>query len=381
MRPAARTRRQRRQLTSFLLAIFVPAVLMAVYLYGFAADQYVTELRFSVRHQAPLRFGVAAGSPSEMPTGAAAALTVINESEMVVQYLKSRQIVEDIIAAGVDLDAIYAAPDWDFIAHLRPAASIEARQRYWRWVVDPFFDLSNGIISVEVRAFRPADSQLVAAKVLALAEKLMNDISSRAHANSLAYVAAQVDEADAKLKGAQRAIAAYRNQHAVLFPEMQATAATSVAGTVQQALIDARTAYSTQLAQGVSKDTSQMSMLRNRIAAMDAELQTLEGRLAKPGSNVTPNTSLASVLSEYSALQVSEQIAAKVYEHALTSLMDARNEASQQSVYLATFVRPVLPEDSLYPLRWRVMLTTVLVCLVAWCLLQLIYHGIRDQIN
>ena len=120
----------------------------------------------------------------EASTGMAAAMAVITNSQMVVQYLKSTQIIEDMIAAGVDLDAIYTGSDRDLWAHLRRNASLEERQRYWKSMVDPFFDLSNGIVSVEVRAFHPADAQLVARTALALCEKLMNDISVRTHADS-----------------------------------------------------------------------------------------------------------------------------------------------------------------------------------------------------
>lgn len=368
------------RLIPLCLTIMLPAALMAVYQYGFAADQYVTEFRFSVRHQAPLKMDVTAGSlAAEIPTGAAAALAVINESEMVVQYLKSTQIIDDITAAGVDLEAVYSGSRPDLWTRLSPGASLEERQRYWRRVVDPFFDLTNGIVSVEVRAFRPADAKLVAATTLALCEKLMNGLNDRARADTLAFAAKQVDEAERTMKAAQAASATYRNQHAVLFPEQQATGDTMVEGTVRQSLIDAKATYHTRIAQGVSKDAMQMGMLQNRIAALDFELQELHGRLAKAGPGVGP--SLASVLSEYSALQVAEQTAARIYERSLTLLLDSRNEASQPSVYLATFVRPGQPEDSLYPVRWRLVLETALISFVAWCLLQLIYHGVRDHIH
>jgi capsular polysaccharide transport system permease protein len=70
-----------------------------------------------------------------------------------------------------------------------------------------------------------------------------------------------------------------------------------------------------------------------------------------------------------------------VYERALYALQDAKNAAAQQSVYLDAFVRPALPQESVYPVRWRVVLETALSAFAAWCLLQLLYHGIRDHID
>ena len=223
-------------------------------------------------------------------------------------------------------------------------ASAEQQQLYWQRMVDPFFDQTTGIISVQVRAFSPADAQLVATKATAAAEQLMNDMSDRAHADMVAYNrTCEADAGDAaRLKAAQLAMSTYRNQNDVLFPEMQATGDSLLEGHVEQDLIDAKAAYSVQLALGVSKDVTHMHILQDRIVALQSELPGVHGRMAKSGTEATSDASLASVLSGYGVLQVEEEIAAKVYERALIALQDAKNEANQQSVYLAEFVRPVL---------------------------------------
>ena len=378
-----RKRRRTMRLLSMILAVGLPCAAMATYLYRYADDQYVTEFRFSVRHQAPLRTdpGAAEGLTPAFAAGPASAMTVMTDSQIVMQYLKSHQIIDDIVASGVDLDAIYARQDQDFIAHLKPGATVEDRLRYWRRMVDPFFDMTTGVVSVDVRAFRPQDARLVADTALALAEKLVNDMSERAHADLLDYATREVADSAAKLQAIQTSIAAYRNQHAVLFPEMQASSTNTVGNVLEQNLLEAKTAYTTQLAQGASRDSPQMSILHNRIMAMEAELNGVHNRLAQPVPTQPRDASLATVMSGYNVLQLEEQIAAKVYERALISQQDARNEASQQSVYLAAFVRPGLPQESMYPIRWRIMLETALVSFVAWCLLQLIYHAVRDHLD
>jgi capsular polysaccharide transport system permease protein len=377
-----RGRRRRWRLVSLLLAVVLPTALAGVYLYCYADDQYVTEFRFSVRHEAPLRMDPAANpSPIAALGGGVSPLMTMTDSQIVIQYLKSRQVIDDIIASGVDLDAIYARADPDFLAHSRPHGPVEERLRYWRTMVDPFYDMTTGIVSVSVRAFTPADTQLVAATALRLGETLVNDMSDRAHGDMLAYAHQEVADSETKLKAAQDTIALFRNRHAVLFPEMQATADTSVEGKIWENLIEAKTAFSAQLGVGVSADSIQMRMLGNRIGAMETALREVHGRLAQTSPRGQPDPSLASVLSEYDVLHLDQEIAAKVYERALMALQDARNAASQQGVYLAAFVRPGLPQESTYPIRWRVMLETALLSFVAWCLMQLLYHGIRDHID
>ena len=377
-----RSRRRWGRLASLILGIAVPTVLMGAYLYGFADDQFVTEFRFSVRHQTPMHMESGQSSALASPLGGRepGAIEVINDSQIVTQYLKSRQVIDDMMAEGVDLDAIYAGKDRDFIAHLAPGAPIEERVRYWRRMVDPFFDMTTGVVTVEVRAFKPEDARLVAVKALALSERLINRISERAHNDMLEYAKSEVAGAEKRLKLARAALSDYRNRHAVLFPDMQAVSANSVESQVRQNLIEARTAYQAQLGQGVSPDAPRMKLLAGRIAAMQAEIQGVRGNLAEEGKPAGEE-SLASILSGYGVLQVEEEITAKVYERARIALQDARYAASEQAIYLAAFIQPGLPQDSTWPLRWRVMLETVMISFAGWCLLQLLYHGIRDHID
>jgi capsular polysaccharide transport system permease protein len=367
--------RRRRRLASLLVVVALPVALAVAYLYGIAADQYVTEFRFSVRHEQPLRADPAQG-PAAALAGPGSVLTAMTDSQIVIQYLKSRQIVGDLTAAGIDLDAIYARDNGDFLAALTPGDSAERRLRYWRRMVDPFFDMTTGIVSVEVRAFSPADAQRVATAALALSEKLVNGLTARAHADVVAYASAEVRASEDRLKAAQAAMAAYRDRHAVLFPEMQATADTSVEGQVQASLVEAKAAYATRISQGVAQDALPMRILAGRIAALEGERHGVHAQMAGAAG-----ATLASVLSAYDGLKLDESIAAKVYERALISLQDAHNAAAQQSVYLAAFVRPALPEDSLYPVRWRALLEVALLSFAAWCLGQLLYHGIRDHLD
>ena len=193
--PLPRLRRRRRigRLLSLLLAVALPTALMGTYLYRYADNQYISEFRFSVRRQAPLRVDPSAGSSMAAGLSPSLNLAMINDSEIVVQYLKSRQVIDDITAAGIDLDRIYAQQDNDLLAHLSPGATAEERLRYWHRIVDPFFDLTNGIVSVQVRAFRPEDARIVADKALQLAETLVNHMSSRAQADQLAYARSEAD--------------------------------------------------------------------------------------------------------------------------------------------------------------------------------------------
>jgi capsular polysaccharide transport system permease protein len=89
-------------------------------------------------------------------TGGSSMLAAAIDSEIVVEYLKSQQLLNDL-HGGIDFAAVYAAPQADWLSRLDPGAPAELRLRYWRRMIDPYFDLSSGLISVRVRSFSPAN--------------------------------------------------------------------------------------------------------------------------------------------------------------------------------------------------------------------------------
>ena len=206
-------------------------------------------------------------------------------------------------------------------------------------------------------------------------------MSGRAHDDVLAYATREVCDSAAKLKTAEDTHRGLSQPPCRAVSGNAGDADTTVEGKVWENLIEAKTNFNAQLAAGVSGDTMQMRMLGNRISAMQTALRDVHGRMAQNGPGGQPDASLASVLSEYDALHLDEGIDAKVYERALMALAGCQERRQPAGCYLDAFVRPGLPEQSMYPIRWRIILETALLSLVAWCLLQLLYHGIRDHID
>jgi len=132
--PIARTRRRRRLgWLSFVIVVLVPAVIAAAYYFFIAADQYVAEFRFALRsaepeHRDPSLFLQETMAPS--PIGV--------DSYVVVQYLASRAIIDDL-SATIDLRQMFASSDADWPARLDLPVSIEELVRYWKRQVDAFF--------------------------------------------------------------------------------------------------------------------------------------------------------------------------------------------------------------------------------------------------
>jgi capsular polysaccharide transport system permease protein len=201
---------------SFLLLVVVPTVLAVVYFGFYASSQYVTETRFGVR-SADSR----GNDASAIFQGMASASQIGLESNVIVQYAQSREIV-DVLQKSVDLRAIYSREGIDHFSRLDPKVSIEELVDYWRGKIDPFFDLTTGSISVRVKAFNAVDAQRIAAEVVRNAELLVNDMSRRARSDTVALAESEVAKAEERLKKSRKAVLEFRNKGKVIDPMKQA---------------------------------------------------------------------------------------------------------------------------------------------------------------
>jgi capsular polysaccharide transport system permease protein len=104
----------------------LPLALAALYYFSVAADQYVAEFRFALRSVEPVRNEASAifqGSVASSPIGV--------DSYAIVQYLASRDIVDEL-SKTIDLREMFSRPEADWLVRLQLPVSIEELVRYWK---------------------------------------------------------------------------------------------------------------------------------------------------------------------------------------------------------------------------------------------------------
>ena len=367
---------------AFLLISVLPTILFAAYLYWIAADQYVSEFRFTVQHGRPVSAGGSAGGGQLGSLGAESlAAMALVESQTLVQYMKSRQIIDDL-STSVDLRKIYATDRADWWWRLEDGAPKEDLVRYWQRMVDPYFDLTSGIIIVEVRAFSPRESAQVALGIERQAERLINGMSNRARQDAEEYAGKLVSEAESRLRRAELALRDFRNTNTLLTPEMTATISGKLESQLRDEIASTRTKLDVFRLQGVQDTAPRVLVLRDQLASLEQSLVRHRETMTRQGGQLDSNgRPLASTISDYDALDIDLKIATSGYSRALDAQSQARAFAQQQAVYLATFVQPAEPQISVFPRRYRWLFTFFLTSLGAWALLLLLGYSIKDHLE
>ena len=80
---------------------------------------------------------------------------------IVTSYIQSRAIVDNLNKT-LNLREIFRRPEADFWARLKRNASIDELTDYWKTMVSTYIDAPSGIVTLQVRAFRPDDAVALA---------------------------------------------------------------------------------------------------------------------------------------------------------------------------------------------------------------------------
>ena len=370
--PAARLLpwRQRLHLLSFLFVVGMPVALASIYFLLIAANQYVAEFRMTLRR------GDVPVAPVSIFGGEPGYTAAATESQIVAQYIASRAIVDEL-DLSLNLHQIFSTRLADWWARLPDPVPIERLVRYWQGQVDPFYDPTSGTIVVRLRAFTPQDALRVAQAVVAACERLVNDLSARARRDAVGHAEAEVRAAEARLTATLRKVRDFRNQAGLIDPGKTADATAQLATKLREDLLKANSQLGT-LKSVVHDDTPLIRVLKARIRALETQQKDLAHEMTTAGGpSAAP--ALSQTLGSYEELQAEQKFDEAAYQHALEALDRARDNADRQQLYVASFVPPSLPEEALFPRRWRSIGVVALVAFSVWVIGGLAVQSIREH--
>ncbi|MET0273258.1 MAG: hypothetical protein ABW360_09730 [Phenylobacterium sp.] len=354
------------------LFVLLPTLVVGLYLFAFASNQYVAEAQFAVRGNVEPMENISLGQYTNLIQKHNS-----QDSFIVRDYINSQTLVE-ALEKSIGISKMFSRSEADFWARFDPSDPIEDLTKYWRKHVEAHIDSISGVIRLSVRAFTPEDALTIAQAVVSRSEALINDISKRAQADMVAQAEADAKVAQDRLRKAHVALQAFRNQWGVIDPIKTAEGTLTTLTLLRKDKLKAENDL--QVLRGSSLDERSRSIqtLVANIAAIDQQMKSLQDELTSANA-AAGGQNMTEALLQYEGLLVERTIAEKLEESAHSLLDRARISASKQHIFLATFVPPVLPTDSLYPERGHSLLVSFFCFLVIWSSSSLLIAGIRDQ--
>jgi capsular polysaccharide transport system permease protein len=374
-RPRPKVRRNYGEKIWFALSVVLPVIIATVYFAFFAANQYIAEFRFTVKDAVSSSSSAAASSFISMMGGSGGSLS--SDNYLVTDYLLSRQVTEEL-QSRIQVVQLYARPEADWWVRFDPTQPMEKFVNYWQGMVSAHYDQVTGIAIAQVKAFTPEDALLIANSLVTLSEELVNRIANRTQTDSVRFATKEVERAEERLKNIRAKLTEYRNRVGVIDPASSVVASNStLTQGLRASLAQMETQLQTLRLQNLQPNAPAVITLTNQINSTKDTLAVIEGSVGRNKSGA----SLSTVIAEFEQLDLERQFAQNMVTSTMGALDAARASAAAQHLYITPYVRPSLPESSLYPRRVLAILTVVGLALIVWLIGLLLGRSVFERLG
>ncbi|MBB3995905.1 capsular polysaccharide transport system permease protein [Sulfitobacter undariae] len=361
-------------LVSFGAIVVMPVLVVAVYMWAIADDQYSSQAGFTIRKEE--------GSGASELLGGLASLGVSSggsDGDILYEFILSQALIQDI-DDNVGLREHYGAR-WssDPVFGLKPDAKIEDLERYWSRVVRLSYDRSSGLVDLRVLAFTPEKAQEIATEMIRLSQNMINALNDQAREDAMRYARSDLAEAVERLKAVREDLTRFRSYNQIVNPDADIQGRMGVMNNLQQQL--AQSLINLDLLTGSTNDSDPRLRQAERLIEVIQERIAAERQKLSSGGAAAGGTGedYPRLIAEYEALIVDREFTERNYSAALSALDLARANASRQSRYLATYIAPTLAQTSEYPRRGAITGLVGVFLLLSWSVMALVYYSIRDR--
>ncbi len=357
------------KLVSFTLFVLIPTLIVSIYYFAFASDQYVSEAKFVVR-------GPAAQSQS-MVSSLLQSTGMTHSSEedtyAVQDYIMSRDALTELIRTQ-NLKAVFERPEADALSRFPIfswRATFEHFYTYYQNHVDVLLDSTTGVSTLTVKTFRPEDSEHVAAALLVAGEGLVNRMNDRERENAMGDARKEVGVAEARVQAVAADIAQFRNREALLDPNKQSVPMLAGINDLQTML--SRT--NLQLSQLITSTPRSPLIpdLHRRVDALQSQITDARAKITGTDSSLVPK------MTAFDMLELQREFADKQLASATTSLETARIQAERQQLYLETIVQPNVSDYPAYPKRFASIAVVFASLFGLYLMAALLISGAREH--
>jgi capsular polysaccharide transport system permease protein len=354
----------------FLGVVVLPTLLVALYLFAYASDQYESEAHFLVRTSGgSVQPAAGVSAVIGMVTGAS---TGGNEATSVADYLTSHDAVERLRHEDRLVER-FRKPGVDLLSRLMPANPTPERLlRYYQKQVNVKYHSDTGITVIKVHSFTPQDSYDIARKLIQIGEERVNMLNQRSYTDAVDNARRQLADAEAALAVSNSQMTAFRRSRGDIDPQASGAAQLGIVSNLTNQVAQAR-AQLNAMGGMISRSSPQYQALAAHVAALESQLGAQNGRLAG-GSGAIAND-----ISSYQALEMRRGFLAKRYEAAAAGLERSLQQAQEQQLYLVRVVDANMPGKALYPERWRILATVVIALFLIYSIGWLIAAGVREH--
>ena len=352
----------------FIGLVILPWVLVIFYVMTLAHPRFTSTAEVVVKQV----------SESSVPSGGGlSALLGVNstskeDADYLTQYILSNDMVKRLDEKFKFREAYYVDGS-DPIYEIDPDASQEDLLKYFKQRVHIDLDEQSYILSVSTEAFAPEYAFELNREILGESERFVNRISQEVARDQLAFAETQLGESEDRLNDAKEKLLNYQNTNEIYDPQANAQIVNQLIGSLQGQLSSLRT-EERQLLSYLNPDAPQVVSLRSQIKAVEEQINQEQTKLTSPST-----TKLNRQTIQFETIKADVEFATELYKLSLSSLEKSRLEAFRKMKNLIVISTPYEAEEALYPRRFYIIWTSLILLLIFYGFVRLVMTVVRDH--
>ena len=371
-RDLIRRRRVRLFLLMLRLLFFValPTFLVGRYYYTEATDMYETESQFVIQKSE------AAGASALGGLFSGTGFANSADSITVQGYLTSREAM-----MRLDDEMGYRAHfQQDFIDDLQrlPSdASLEDAYKLYEDNVKVGYDLTEGVIHLEVIAATPEDSQAFSKALIRFAEERVDELSRRLREDQMKGAQAAYDTAEVEMFDAQAEVLRLQQSRGVLSADAEIAAQMGIINSLELQIED-KLLDLAEILDNPNPNEIRSDILQREIDRRVERVAFLRQKLTE---TTTSSVSLATISGELQIAETNMMTRQLMLQQSLQLLETARVDANRQVRYLSIGVTPIAPDVPTYPRKMESTILAFIIFMGIYIMLSLTVAILREQVS
>lgn len=371
-RDLIRRRRVRLFLLMLRLLFFVvlPTFLVGRYYYTEATDMYETESQFVIQKSE------AAGASALGGLFSGTGFANSADSITVQGYLTSREAM-----MRLDDELGYRAHfQQDFIDDLQRLpkdASLEDAYDLYKENVKVGYDLTEGVIHLEVIAATPEDSQAFSNALIRFAEERVDELSKRVREDQMKGAQTAYDTAESEMFNAQAEVLRLQQSRGVLSADAEITAQMGIINSLELQIED-KLLDLAEILDNPNPNEVRSDILQREI---DRRVERVAHLRQKLTETTAGSVSLATISGELKIAETNMMTRQLMLQQSLQLLETARVDANRQVRYLSIGVTPIAPDVPTYPRKMENTILAFIIFMGIYIMLSLTVAILREQVS
>lgn len=354
----------------FNIVVIIPFLLSVIYFTVFAVDRYVSSAQVVVR-QIDSKGSQAAGFA--ILTGG-----VDPASREYTLYLKEYISSYDMLnhlEKTLNWSEHYAAQYRDPLFYLSDDALTEEKLLFYKKMVTTHYDDMTGLLHIDAQALTGEFSEKIVQEILTRSKVFINSVSRDMSLEQSEFANTELIASTQRYQQSKDEMQAFQNQHKLLDADATAQSMLGIISSLESEIAK-ENARLKAMESTLAKNAPQIKALNNKIESLEEQLKIEKSRITAT-SDV--DGSFNAIASEYRQLQVNIIVAEEFYKTSLAIVENAKLEAVKNVRSLIAVVKPIEPQEAIYPQKIYNLLTIIIILCLLYGILRFVIASIRDH--